>query len=74
MQRPYKRRKKEEGRRDKYLGLAEKVLWVKLGDRRQPTPNPSQEGDRRNGNLEEVGAGVFSQDCSAQLLSKILNF
>ena len=20
------------------------VLWVRLGDRRQPTPNPSQEG------------------------------
>ncbi|WP_287523467.1 hypothetical protein [Okeania sp. SIO2C2] len=26
------------------------------------------------GTSEEVGAGVLSQDCSAQLLTKILNF
>ncbi|NEO56976.1 MAG: hypothetical protein F6K54_30230 [Okeania sp. SIO3B5] len=33
-----------------YLGFAEKVLWVRVGDRRQPTPRPSPSGggeDRR---------------------------
>ncbi|NEN87557.1 MAG: hypothetical protein F6K48_00875 [Okeania sp. SIO3H1] len=43
-------------------------LLVGVGDRRQPTPRPSPDrgGEKRVGS-EEVGAGVLSQDCSAQL-------
>ncbi|NEO53587.1 MAG: hypothetical protein F6K54_11145 [Okeania sp. SIO3B5] len=29
---------------NKELGFAEKVLWVRVGNRRQPTPNPSDGG------------------------------
>ncbi|NEP86964.1 MAG: hypothetical protein F6K18_09010 [Okeania sp. SIO2C2] len=32
--------------------MRSKVLWVRVGDRRQET------GDRRNGNLEEVGVRI----------------
>ncbi|NEP96573.1 MAG: hypothetical protein F6K13_30405 [Okeania sp. SIO2B9] len=59
--------------------MRSKVLWVRVGDRRQETgdnpplaPPPPRSGEM--GTSEEVGAGVLSQDCSAQLLTKILNF
>ncbi|NEP91283.1 MAG: hypothetical protein F6K18_33265 [Okeania sp. SIO2C2] len=28
--------------------MRSKVLWVRVGDRRQPTPSPSQEGRKGN--------------------------
>ncbi|NEP38305.1 MAG: hypothetical protein F6K35_03110 [Okeania sp. SIO2H7] len=38
------------------IGFVEKVLWVRVGVRRQPTPNPSLEGKTGGmGNLEEAG-------------------
>ncbi|NEP86994.1 MAG: hypothetical protein F6K18_09185 [Okeania sp. SIO2C2] len=43
------------------IGFAEKVLWVRVGDRRQET------GDRRNGNERGGRSKNCKNDFSAQL-------
>ncbi|NES90618.1 MULTISPECIES: hypothetical protein [Okeania] len=50
---------------------------VRVGDRRQPTPNPSQEGktgDRINGYLEKVGVRIVRMIFLPNYAPKILTF
>ncbi|NES88961.1 MULTISPECIES: hypothetical protein [Okeania] len=47
--------------------MLNKVLWVRVEDRRQPTPRPSPSQEGRNGNERGSRSKNSKNDFSAQL-------